>query len=51
MDSPVSGGPEGAKSASLAIMAGGDENIFNQIKEILKQWEILHWLVLLEADR
>ena len=36
MDSPVSGGPEGAKSASLAIMAGGDENIFNQIKEILK---------------
>ena len=36
VDSPVSGGPEGAKSASLAIMAGGDENIFNQIKEILK---------------
>ena len=36
VDSPVSGGPEGAKSASLAIMAGGDQNIFNQIKEILK---------------
>ena len=36
VDSPVSGGPEGAKSASLAIMAGGDEHIFNQIKEILK---------------
>ena len=36
IDSPVSGGPEGAKSASLAIMAGGDENTFDQIKEILK---------------
>ncbi len=35
IDAPVSGGPEGAKSASLAIMAGGDLEIFEQAKDIL----------------
>jgi 2-hydroxy-3-oxopropionate reductase len=28
LDAPVSGGPVGAKNASLSIMAGGDENAF-----------------------
>ena len=36
IDAPISGGPEGAKSASLAIMAGGDAEIFDRIKDILK---------------
>ena len=35
IDAPVSGGPEGAKSASLAIMAGGDLVIFERVKNIL----------------
>ena len=35
IDAPVSGGPEGAKSASLAIMAGGDLAIFERVKNIL----------------
>ena len=36
IDAPVSGGPEGAKSASLAIMAGGDEDIFLKVKNVLE---------------
>src|SRR5210317_2240036 len=36
VDAPVSGGPEGAKSGSLAIMVGGDEDIFLRIKSILE---------------
>ena len=36
IDAPISGGPEGAKSASLAIMAGGDNEIFDRVKDILK---------------
>ena len=36
IDAPVSGGPEGAKSASLAIMVGGDTNIFLKIKNVLE---------------
>ena len=36
IDAPISGGPEGAKSASLAIMAGGDNKIFDRVKDILK---------------
>ena len=36
IDAPISGGPEGAKSASLAIMAGGDNEIFDKVKSILK---------------
>lgn len=35
IDAPVSGGPEGAKSASLAIMAGGDLATFQQVQNIL----------------
>ena len=35
IDAPVSGGPEGAKSATLAIMAGGDEETFKEIQSIL----------------
>jgi len=35
IDAPVSGGPEGAKSATLAIMAGGDEETFEEIQNIL----------------
>ena len=36
IDAPVSGGPEGAKSGSLAIMAGGEQDIFLKIKSILE---------------
>jgi len=36
IDAPVSGGPEGAKSSSLAIMIGGDQDIFLKIKSILE---------------
>jgi 2-hydroxy-3-oxopropionate reductase len=36
IDAPVSGGPEGAKSGSLAIMVGGDEDVFLRIKSILE---------------
>ena len=36
VDAPVSGGPEGAKSGSLAIMVGGDEDVFLRIKSILE---------------
>jgi 2-hydroxy-3-oxopropionate reductase len=36
IDAPVSGGPEGAKSGSLAIMAGGDEDIFLKVKNVLE---------------
>ena len=36
LDAPVSGGPEGAKLASLAIMAGGQERIFLKAKEVLE---------------
>jgi 2-hydroxy-3-oxopropionate reductase len=36
IDAPVSGGPEGAKSGSLAIMAGGEQNVFQKIKPILE---------------
>ena len=36
IDAPVSGGPEGAKSGSLAIMAGGDEDVFLKVKDVLE---------------
>ena len=36
IDAPVSGGPEGAKSGSLAIMVGGDEYVFLRVKSILE---------------
>jgi 3-hydroxyisobutyrate dehydrogenase len=35
LDCPVSGGVEGARTASLAIMVGGDESVFNRALPIL----------------
>lgn len=35
LDSPVSGGPSGAKSGQLALWVGGDEEIFNRWKPVL----------------
>ena len=36
LDAPVSGGTIGAEQATLAIMVGGDQKIFDQVKDILK---------------
>jgi len=36
LDAPVSGGDIGAKNASLAIMVGGEENDFNDVKSLLE---------------
>jgi len=36
LDCPVSGGVEGARTASLAIMCGGDEGVFERAKPILQ---------------
>ncbi len=36
IDAPVSGGPEGAKAKTLAIMVGGDKKIFDENIELLK---------------
>lgn len=35
LDAPVSGGPRGANSGTLAIWVGGDEALFNQHKAVL----------------
>jgi len=37
LDAPVSGGPKGAQSGKLAIWVGGDEKIFKQYDEVLRQ--------------
>jgi 3-hydroxyisobutyrate dehydrogenase len=37
LDCPVSGGTEGARNASLAIMAGGDEGVFTRALPILEK--------------
>src|SRR5258708_28780042 len=37
LDCPVSGGVEGARNASLAIMAGGDESVFGRALPILEK--------------
>jgi len=37
LDCPVSGGVEGARAASLAIMAGGDETVFSRALPILEK--------------
>lgn len=34
LDAPVSGGDVGAKNATLTIMVGGDEEVFNQVEDI-----------------
>ena len=36
LDAPVSGGTVGAEEGSLAIMVGGDQNVFNKVSKILK---------------
>ena len=36
LDAPVSGGTIGAEDASLAIMVGGEQNVFNNSESILK---------------
>ncbi len=36
LDAPVSGGTIGAEEGSLAIMVGGKQKVFNEVKEILK---------------
>ncbi|WP_435164908.1 NAD(P)-dependent oxidoreductase [Candidatus Pelagibacter bacterium nBUS_28] len=36
LDSPVSGGTIGAEEASLAIMVGGEQNVFNEAHDVLK---------------
>src|SRR5919198_2720780 len=35
LDSPVSGGPRGARTGKLALWVGGDEQIFNRFKPVL----------------
>jgi 3-hydroxyisobutyrate dehydrogenase-like beta-hydroxyacid dehydrogenase len=35
LDSPVSGGPMGARTGKLALMVGGDEPVFNKCKPVL----------------
>jgi len=35
LDAPVSGGTIGAEEASLAIMVGGEQKVFNEVNEIL----------------
>ena len=37
LDAPVSGGTIGAEEASLAIMVGGEERIFNECLDLLKK--------------
>ena len=36
LDAPVSGGTIGAEEGSLAIMAGGDQNVFDEVNDVLK---------------
>lgn len=35
LDTPVSGGPAGAKSGKLAIWAGGDQAVFERVRSVL----------------
>lgn len=37
LDAPVSGGQVGAQNASLSIMVGGDEDLFNEVLPILEE--------------
>ncbi|MBC1360664.1 NAD(P)-dependent oxidoreductase [Listeria welshimeri] len=47
LDAPVSGGDIGAKNGTLAIMVGGAEDVFLQVKPI---FEILGSSVILQGD-
>ncbi len=35
LDAPVSGGVKGARSGRLAVMTGGDEEVYNRVKPVL----------------
>jgi 3-hydroxyisobutyrate dehydrogenase len=35
LDAPVSGGPHGAKSGKMALLVGGDEQVFNDRRKVL----------------
>jgi 3-hydroxyisobutyrate dehydrogenase-like beta-hydroxyacid dehydrogenase len=37
LDAPVSGGPEGAESASLTVMVGGESSAFSRCKQLLQR--------------
>lgn len=36
LDAPVSGGPAGAAAATLSMMVGGDEAVFNKVRPLLE---------------
>ena len=36
LDAPVSGGVIGAQRGTLQVMVGGDEAIYNEVKDVLK---------------
>ena len=36
LDAPVSGGTNGAEEASLAIMVGGEQDVFDEVTDVLK---------------
>ncbi|WP_372871680.1 NAD(P)-dependent oxidoreductase [Shewanella sp.] len=38
IDAPVSGGQAGAENGVLTVMAGGDEAVFNQVKDIIMSY-------------
>lgn len=37
LDSPVSGGPSGAENATMSIMVGGDEEVFEKVKPVYEK--------------
>jgi 6-phosphogluconate dehydrogenase (decarboxylating) len=43
IDAPVSGGEVGAKAASLTIMCGGDEAVFNRVLPLNGEWLECFW--------
>jgi len=47
LDAPVSGGDLGARNASLTIMVGGDQDVFNQVKPLL---DLLGKTVVLQGN-
>ena len=57
LDAPVSGGTKGAEAASLAIMVGGERNVFNAAQPWLANtgeaiaiaWMICTWAALVTA--
>lgn len=38
VDAPVSGGQAGAENGVLTVMAGGDEAVFNQVKDVIMSY-------------